>query len=224
MDSARINVTTLSDESSLNAKSATITKKPSAGFLDHFKHYAQNLIVILLKLVNNIFRGPLRYLSFFSLSSLAFLNSNIRNQTWPCNGWTANSPWTFCKLQIIWIIVWCDPMPLWMTLVVTGFEGVVQVRRCFICKVFSPLFYYIYGLIHFSKRFSSTWFCSRSRMRQWRNRLHENRQHFYGEKYRDHFDNLFKSIGDWFKAMVKIPYEITFYLPIFMTYYHFSFS
>jgi len=37
------------------------------------------------------------------------------------------------------------------------------------------------------------------------NRLRETGNHFYKDKYRDHFDNLFNSVSDWFKAMwVKI--------------------
>ena len=32
------------------------------------------------------------------------------------------------------------------------------------------------------------------------NRLRETGRHFYDEKYKGHFDNLFNSIGTWFKA------------------------
>lgn len=31
--------------------------------------------------------------------------------------------------------------------------------------------------------------------------LKESGRQFYDVKYKDHFDNLFSSIGDWFKAM-----------------------
>ncbi|KAF8813294.1 hypothetical protein BYT27DRAFT_7239437 [Phlegmacium glaucopus] len=37
------------------------------------------------------------------------------------------------------------------------------------------------------------------------NRLHETGKHFYDDKYRSHFDNLFNSVGSWFKAMGEDP-------------------
>ncbi|KAF8805918.1 hypothetical protein BYT27DRAFT_7191832 [Phlegmacium glaucopus] len=37
------------------------------------------------------------------------------------------------------------------------------------------------------------------------NRLRETGKHFYDDKYRSHFDNLFDSVGSWFKAMGEDP-------------------
>jgi hypothetical protein len=37
------------------------------------------------------------------------------------------------------------------------------------------------------------------------NRLRESGRQFYDGKYKAHFDNLFSSVGDWFKAMGDDP-------------------
>ena len=37
------------------------------------------------------------------------------------------------------------------------------------------------------------------------NRLRNTGKHFYDDKYRDHFDNLFNSVSDWFMAMGEDP-------------------
>ena len=37
------------------------------------------------------------------------------------------------------------------------------------------------------------------------NKLREDGRRFYDEKYRDHFDNLFNSVKDWFRAMGDDP-------------------
>jgi hypothetical protein len=37
------------------------------------------------------------------------------------------------------------------------------------------------------------------------NRLREKGKHFYDDKYREHFDYLFNSVGDWFKALGEDP-------------------
>lgn len=43
------------------------------------------------------------------------------------------------------------------------------------------------------------------------NRLRETGKHFYDDKYRDHFDNLFNSVSDWFMAMGEDP--VRHYIP-----------
>ena len=52
---------------SLNAKSAMITKKPSVGFSITSSSTLLNLVVVLLKLVNNMLTGSLWYVVSFSI-------------------------------------------------------------------------------------------------------------------------------------------------------------
>ena len=40
------------------------------------------------------------------------------------------------------------------------------------------------------------------------NQLNEDGRKFYDEKYKAHFDNLFSSAGDWFRAFGNIPFTI----------------
>jgi hypothetical protein len=40
--------------------------------------------------------------------------------------------------------------------------------------------------------------------------LKESGHSFFDEKYRDHFDNIFSSIGNWFKAMGEDPLNVRF--------------
>jgi hypothetical protein len=42
------------------------------------------------------------------------------------------------------------------------------------------------------------------------NELKESGRRFFGDKYRDHFDNIFDSIGNWFKAMGEDPLNARF--------------
>ena len=42
------------------------------------------------------------------------------------------------------------------------------------------------------------------------NRLRDSGRQFYDDKYKDHFDNLFSSIGNWFKAMGDDPLNARF--------------
>jgi Family of unknown function (DUF5923) len=82
----------------------------------------------------------------------------------------------------------------------------------YIRKVFSPLYYYIYVLIRYLKQvLLDPGFVLESTCNTEGNRLRETGQHFYGDKYRDHFDNLFNSVGGWFKAMGEDP--VRHYIP-----------
>lgn len=38
--------------------------------------------------------------------------------------------------------------------------------------------------------------------------LRETGRHFYDDKYRDHFDNLFNNVSAWFRAMGEDPVSI----------------
>jgi hypothetical protein len=42
------------------------------------------------------------------------------------------------------------------------------------------------------------------------NELRESGHRFFDDKYRDHFDNIFSSIGNWFKSMGEDPLNIRF--------------
>jgi len=42
------------------------------------------------------------------------------------------------------------------------------------------------------------------------NTLRESGRRFFDEKYRDHFDNIFSAIGNWFKAMGEDPLNVRF--------------
>jgi hypothetical protein len=42
------------------------------------------------------------------------------------------------------------------------------------------------------------------------NELRESGSKFFDEKYRDHFDNIFSTIGNWFKAMGEDPLNVRF--------------
>src|ERR1700678_4126253 len=62
--------------SSLNAKSATITKKPFAGSSITSGSMLMKPVMILLKLVENMSKGSLGYVHFFSPLSLLFFCNN----------------------------------------------------------------------------------------------------------------------------------------------------
>jgi hypothetical protein len=52
------------------------------------------------------------------------------------------------------------------------------------------------------------------------NRLRETGRHFYDEKYKGHFDNLFDSIGTWFKAFGEDPVcSFPLILTLFISYH-----
>ena len=42
------------------------------------------------------------------------------------------------------------------------------------------------------------------------NRLRESGRAFYDDKYKGHFDRLFESVGEWFKAMGEDPLNVRF--------------
>jgi len=48
------------------------------------------------------------------------------------------------------------------------------------------------------------------------NLLRDSGRKFYDDKYKAHFDNLFKSVGDWFKAMGDDP--VRYFSPLFSSY------
>ena len=76
----------------------------------------------------------------------------------------------------------------------------------YIRKVFLALHYYIYGLISCLKQvLLDPGFVLEPACNDEGNRLRETGKHFYDDKYRDHFDNLFNSVSDWFMAMGEDP-------------------
>ena len=76
----------------------------------------------------------------------------------------------------------------------------------YIRKVFLPLRCYICFLIRSLKQvLLDPGFVLEPACNDEGNRLRETGKHFYDDKYRDHFDNLFNSVSDWFMAMGEDP-------------------
>ena len=73
-------------------------------------------------------------------------------------------------------------------------------------RYFCPYTYYTYALIHCSKQvLLDPGFVLDPACNDEGNRLRETGKHFYDDKYRGHFDNLFNSVSDWFMAMGEDP-------------------
>ena len=76
----------------------------------------------------------------------------------------------------------------------------------YIRKVLLPLLHYTHTLIRCLKQvllepgYVLEFVCNDEG-----NRLRDTGKHFYDDKYRDHFDNLFNSVSDWFMAMGEDP-------------------
>ena len=76
----------------------------------------------------------------------------------------------------------------------------------YIRKVFSPLCYYKYVFICCLQQvLLEPGYVLEPACKDQGNRLRDTGRQFYGDKYRDHFDNLFNSVGEWFKAMGEDP-------------------
>jgi len=190
---------------SLNAKSATITKMPSDGSLITSSSTPINIIMILLKLVDNICKEHLWYLSFFLYYRwLKPLYQGIKLGAG--DGRTPNAPRTFRKLQVVGRCHRCHQRTCRRHSSWPEFEGVVRICWCLYPQGISPLRYYIHVLIRCLKQvLLDPGFVLEPACNDEGNRLRETGKHFYDDKYRDHFDNLFNSVSDWFMAMGEDP-------------------
>jgi Family of unknown function (DUF5923) len=79
----------------------------------------------------------------------------------------------------------------------------------YIRKVFFSLAYHICALIRCLKQvLLDPGFVLEPACNDEGNHLRETGKHFYDDKYRDHFDNLFNSVSDWFMAMGEDPVQL----------------
>ena len=76
----------------------------------------------------------------------------------------------------------------------------------YIRKVFSPFCCYIYALIRCLKQvLLDPGYVLEPACNDQGICLRETGRHFFDDKYRDHFDYLFNTVSDWFKAMGEDP-------------------
>ena len=198
--------------SSLNAKNTTITKRPFAGSLTISNNGLMNPIVALLILLKNMLKGSRRYVFFFSILALFLLHPIPGIKLEACNQWTPNPPWTFRKLQIFRHCHRRHQCSYWWRSSWPGFERLVQVHRRLYPQGIVLLFYYIYTIIHcLIQVLLEPGYLLESACNDQGNRLRETGRQFYDVKYRDHFNNFFNSVGDWFKAMGEDP--VRYHIP-----------
>jgi hypothetical protein len=86
-----------------------------------------------------------------------------------------------------------------------GLREWFQSVDAYIRKVFRPNLTVLYVHLLFLQVLLEPGFVLEGSCNDEGDRLRETGKQFYDVKYRSHFDNLFNSVGDWFKAMGEDP-------------------